>query len=215
MNVYFISGLSANCKVFDRIDLPEGYKKIYIEWHIPQGDESLEEYSLEMAKSINRSKPFILVGYSLGGIVIQEMNKFLSPNKNIIISSIKAEDEIPPLFRLGRMINFAEHFPMHIFADHNYIIELFARMVYRARPEETMQILTYIDPIYMKWSISQILSWIPTIQCENLYHIHGTEDHIFPYKYIKDAYPIERGDHMMVMKKYKRINKILATILDK
>ncbi len=45
MDVYFISGLTANCSVFDRIKLLDDYKKKYIEWIIPSGNETLGEYA--------------------------------------------------------------------------------------------------------------------------------------------------------------------------
>ena len=45
ITVYFISGMCYNCKVFDKLRLPKGYKKAYIEWFIPSPDESLSEYA--------------------------------------------------------------------------------------------------------------------------------------------------------------------------
>ena len=89
MNVYFISGMCYNCKVFDKLRLPKGYKKVYIEWSIPRSDESLSEYARIMAKVIDTSSPFILIGYSFGAVVMQEMTLFLKPAKCVIISSFK------------------------------------------------------------------------------------------------------------------------------
>ena len=53
-----ISGMCYNCKVFDKLRLPKGYKKAYIEWFIPSPDESLSEYAHKMAKTIDTSRPF-------------------------------------------------------------------------------------------------------------------------------------------------------------
>ena len=44
-NVYFISGMGASCKVFDKVQLPDSYKKIYIEWIMPEPEELLESYT--------------------------------------------------------------------------------------------------------------------------------------------------------------------------
>ena len=57
INVYFISGMCYNCSVFDKIVLPEGYKKKYIEWHVPIPGQSLREYVSVMAKEIDTSSP--------------------------------------------------------------------------------------------------------------------------------------------------------------
>ena len=73
ITVYFISGMCYNCKVFDKLRLPKGYKKAYIEWFIPSPDESLSEYAHKMAKTIDTSRPFILIGYSFGAVIMQEM----------------------------------------------------------------------------------------------------------------------------------------------
>ncbi|NDW19876.1 hypothetical protein D0T53_13305 [Dysgonomonas sp. 216] len=143
MNIYFIPGLAANCKVFDRITLPEGYKRQYIEWLIPSEDESIEAYSRRMAKEINTQEAFILAGYSLGGIIIQEMNKFLKPQKSILISSIKGENEIPPLFRLGHRINFAQYFPVDSVIKNDKIVDFFARTIYGTKPEEASEYILY------------------------------------------------------------------------
>ena len=213
MDVYFVSGMSANCKVFDKISLPEGFDKKYIEWYIPNGDETLEEYSLKMAESIDTSKPFILVGYSLGGIVIQEMNKFLNPCKNILISSMKSEAEIPSMFRLGRQIHFAQHFPIETIVQNKMVVDLCARLIYGARPDEAGIYMSYTDPVYTKWALQRILEWKPSITCPNLYHIHGARDQVFPVKIISGASIIERGDHLMVIKRHKEVNKILNDIL--
>jgi len=213
MNVYFVSGMSANCKVFDKLELPTGFEKKYIEWYIPNGDESLFDYSRKMAETIDVSQPFLLVGYSLGGIIIQEMNKFLKPEKNIIIASVKGESEIPSLFRLGRQINFARRFPIETIMQNNIVVDLFARLIYGARPEEAALYMSYTDPVYTRWALEKILEWKPSVVCRNLYHIHGGRDQVFSAKYIKNAYIIEKGDHLMVIKRHKEVSKILQDIL--
>lgn len=213
VNVYFISGMSANCKVFDNLILPDNFTKNYIEWIIPDKEQTLDDYVKSMAQSIDTQYPFVLIGYSLGGIIIQEMNKILKPLKNIIIASVKREDEIPPMLRLGRRIKFAEHFPWWSLMDNRKVKEWLAYFVYNIKPEEMSEYVSYTDPVYTQWTTSQILNWIPTGNIPNLYHIHGTRDQMFPFKYIKDSFVINGGDHLMVMKKHKKISSVLSEIL--
>lgn len=213
MNVYFISGMSANCKVFDKLQLPEGFDKQYIEWLIPYENESLDEYTRRMAVNIDTSQPFVLVGYSFGGIIVQEMNKFMTPQKTIIMASMKAEDEIPPLFRLGRRIKFAEYLPIGFFKTSDLISDFFARFVYHATREEIDKYVSYTDPVYTKWCLYQILNWHSSFACAHLYHIHGTKDQMFPYKGAKNVYRIDEGDHLFVIKKSKEVSRILSEIL--
>ncbi|MDH6355957.1 pimeloyl-ACP methyl ester carboxylesterase [Dysgonomonas sp. PH5-45] len=214
MNVYFIPGFLATGRVFDRIQLPDGFEKKYLEWYIPRGDETLNEYARKMAQGIDSSQPFVLIGYSFGGIVAQEINAFLKPEKTIIMASVKSEAEIPPLYRLGRRIKFAERFPMDFKEKDGVLTRLFTQLIYPAVPDRGNPFIGYADsPEYIKWSINQILNWRPNGVCPDLYHIHGADDKLLPYKYVKDAIPIAKADHMMVFKKYKAINEILARIL--
>jgi len=213
INVYFVSGLTANCSVFDLLKLPEGFNKKYIEWIIPDEEDSLAEYAYKMSESIDTTQPFVLVGYSFGGIIIQEMNSFLRPEKNILLASVKSYEEFPPLLRFGRKIKFAERFPWWSLADNNKVKEFLARYIYQARDIDMFKYVSYTDPVYMKWSVNQLLHWIPSQECPNLYHIHGTRDITFPQKYIQNAFFIKRGDHLMVMKRAEQVSNILSEIL--
>lgn len=212
-NVYFISGMCYNCYVFDKLTLPKGFKKVYIEWHIPRYDESLEEYARTMAKNIDISSPFVLVGYSFGAVIIQEMNKFLHPVKSVIISSFKDKREIPMLFRAVRRANLVERVPQNIYSATEFITNAFNQLVYHMPTSELSRYMTFIDPVYIKWAAWQITSWIPSGEHKHFYHIHGTEDQIFPYDLIQNAFPVEDGDHLMVLKKADVVSSILSGIL--
>lgn len=212
MNIYFVSGLAANCKVFDSLTLPDGYKRNCIEWHIPDPDETIEEYARKMARHVNTEEPFILIGYSFGGIMIQEMNRFINPEKNIIIASIKDESELPPLYRLGRKIKFAQRFPFWSLTENKRIKEQLSYLIYGMKNSEESPYISYANPVYIQWSINQILNWKPSVKCRNIYHIHGTRDHVFPPRYIKDAILIKGGDHLMVIKRGKKISAVLQQI---
>lgn len=213
IKVYFISGMCYNCSVFDNLKLPKGFKKVYIEWYVPREDETLNEYAHEMAEKIDTSRPFVLVGYSFGAVVIQEMNRFLSPMKTIIISSFKSEREIPTFFKAIRMTNLTEKVPKRLYSSTDFITNAFNRFVYNVPTSELSDIMTYTDPVYVKWAIKQITEWIPENKNKHLYHIHGTLDQVFPYELIRDAFPVENGDHLMVMKKANIVSSILSGIL--
>lgn len=215
IKVYFVSGMCYNCKVFNSLTLPKGYKKVYIEWRNPHIDETLNEYAQAMAANVDTKKPFILIGYSFGGVIIQEMNKFLKPQKNIIISSFKNKNEIPPIFRFARATHIVERASIKIFESTQYITDIFNRYVYDMDSSELAEYMTCVDPVYIKWSVTQIVSWAPESECSHLYHIHGTKDQIFPPELIKNSYKIKDGDHLMVMKRAYLVSQIIERILSK
>lgn len=148
ITVYFISGMCYNCKVFDKLRLPKGYKKAYIEWFIPSPDESLSEYAHKMAKTIDTSRPFILIGYSFGAVIMQEMTLFLKPEKCVIISSFKSKREIPILFQAVRKVNLMEFMPKRLFSSTDFITNAFNRLVYNASNSDLAEYMTVTDPIY-------------------------------------------------------------------
>ena len=211
MKVYFLPGMCVNCKVFDKITLPEGYEKVYIEWLHPQ-EESFGEYVRRMAASIHTGEPFILVGYSMGGIIVQEMNHFLQPEKNILISSIKSMDEIPPLFRLAKKTHLNK-IPKQIYRVDKRVSNLFAQWLFSMNSDEIELCVAYTSPEYLQWAIYNITEWEPAGECPNLYHIHGTKDLIFPFKQINNALPVKGGDHVMILRKTEEINQIINNVL--
>lgn len=212
-DVYFVSGMCYSCSVFDDIELPKGFNKHYIEWEIPQENETLRHYSRRMSKTINTKRKFTLVGYSFGGIIVQEMVKFLKPEKVIIISSMKDEQEIPSLFQIAKKVNFVENLPMKLYATSNFMLNLFNRYVYNAPTKALGDFMTMIDPVYIKWSLAQITNWVPATKLKNIYHIHGTKDQVFSYENIIEPKTINGGDHLMVVKRAKDVSIVLGEVL--
>lgn len=213
MEVYFIPGMCNSCAVFDDLILPNGYERKYLEWHIPHENETLNEYARKMAKNIDTSHPFILIGYSLGAVVMQEMNTFLSPQKNIVISSMKSIDEIPSLFRLAEKINFVRFVPRSVFGATKFITNVFTRFIYTMPTEIVSKCMLVTNPMYVRWAVYQITNWEPVVECPRIYHIHGTKDQIFPIKQIRDAYIVEGGDHLMLMEYAKDVSCYIRKIL--
>ena len=213
INVYFISGMCYNCSVFDKLTLPKGFKRNYIEWIIPRENESLSHYAYEMARPIDTSRPFILIGYSFGAVIMQEMNKFLTPQKSIIISSFKSKDEIPSLFSAVKFTKIAEHISKRMYEHTEFISDAFNKLVYKSSSNDVAGYMTITNPAYIQWAIEQITNWVPAAYIPNLYHIHGTEDQIFPYKHIKNAMLVEGGDHLMLVKKADTVSALLGSIL--
>lgn len=213
MNVYFISGMCANCHVFDQLKLPEGYTKQYIEWLIPSQDESLDTYLCRLIQMIDTTQPFVIVGYSFGGVMAQEISNILSPEKTILISSMKSVVEIPSQIRWSKKIRFADRIFKRVYFESRTIIDTYVRLMLGLTGEEAAHYISYTSFDYMYWSIKTISEWQPKGTYRNLYHIHGTKDRTFPRKQIKDVFFIEGGDHLMVVKQSEQVNTILAKIL--
>ncbi|MFV0237087.1 MAG: alpha/beta hydrolase, partial [Flavobacteriales bacterium] len=171
MNVYFISGLGANQNIFEYLRLPKGFNSYFIHWKQPLKKETLQNYTKRMVKEIDISEPFILVGLSFGGIVAQEMNRFVQPQKTILISSIKSREEMPKLFRFSSKIAAHKLIPIRFFTNDYFLsYALFRNLYYRKQKKTDLNhFFTYRDPHYLRWSIHQIVNWKPTVHVRNLY----------------------------------------------
>lgn len=106
-----------------------------------------------------------------------------------------------------------EFMPKRLFSSTDFITNAFNRLVYNASNSDLAEYMTVTDPIYIKWAVEQITDWVPDNKSEHLYHIHGTSDQIFPYDRLENVFPVEGGDHLMVVKKADTVSSILDIIL--
>lgn len=214
MKIYFISGLGASCSVFDNLQVPDFYEKIYLEWKQPQKKESLENYALRMAETINTNEEFILAGLSFGGVIAQEIAQLFPPHKLILFSTIKKVKEKPLLFKISKITGAHRYIPMQFFTSDYVISYGFFRKLYSKRMPDLNKIFVYRDPHYLRWSFTQIINWQPKKRLETpIYHLHGTHDPLFPIRKIENAIPIPNGNHLMIILQPKKINAQLDKIL--
>ena len=76
-HVYLMPGMAANPTIFEYIKLPKDkYKIHWLEWQIPDKYETLQNYAKRMCKFIKEDN-VVLLGVSFGGILVQEMSKYL------------------------------------------------------------------------------------------------------------------------------------------
>ena len=70
-----------------------------------------------------------------------------------------------------------------------------------------------VNPTYSNWAINQIINWRNTSKPENIIHIHGSNDHIFPVKNVQANYIVKGGGHFMVMNRAREMNEIIKNEL--
>ncbi len=212
--VYFMPGLAAGPKIFERIKLPEDkYQIHFLEWIVPQSeDESLKNYVLRLSHKIKEEKP-ILVGVSFGGIIVQEMAKYIDTSKVIIVSSIKSEKELPKRLKILQLTKAYKLFPskkIEQLDDFNQLAILPSLKKKTKLYNDYMQMKNHV---YFNWALKQVLNWTSDKTLDNLTHIHGDKDGIFPIKHIKDCIEIPGGTHAMIVTKTPRINTVLQEII--
>lgn len=211
--VYFMPGLAASAMIFERIKLPEADFEVHLlEWEIPLTKESLVDYAKRMTDKIKEENP-VLIGVSFGGILVQEMAKHIDARKVIIISSVKSNLEFPRRLKIAKRTKAYKLIPMSLILN----LENLAKFSFGTKINHRLRLyekfLSVRDIGYLEWAVEKVILWDQTVADENVVHIHGDLDDVFPIKYIKDCTVIKGGTHIMILNKYRWFNAKLAAII--
>jgi len=212
--VYLMPGLAAGPEIFENLNLnAEKFEIHYLQWIRPLAlEETISNYAMRMCEEIICEKP-VLIGVSFGGIMVQEMSKFIDTQKVIIISSVKKTDELPKKLKLAKFTKAYKFFPTKLVSNLEDYTKYFLGKSLKKRAKIYKKYLSVRDKMYLNWAISQTVNWQQDTSSENLVHIHGTKDHIFPIKKISDCIEIKNGTHIMILTKAKKITKIIDDVL--
>ena len=218
LHLYFVPGLAASTSIFENINLPEDKFEIHLlPWLVPlTKNESIKSYAKRMCTAITK-KRHVLIGVSFGGIMVQEMSKISNPLKTIIISSVKHHNEFPLRLKIAKNTRAYKLTPIKILNN----IEQYAIYIYgdtiKKRANLYKKYLSMRDEKYLPWAIKNVLHWKQTSKNNQIIHIHGNKDGVFPIKNIKNRIIVDGGTHIMILNKAKKINSILeqelATLL--
>lgn len=210
--VYFMPGLAASSLIFERILLPDSFEKILLEWEIPLENESLKEYAKRISLKIDKENP-VLVGVSFGGILVQEISKYINVRKVIIISSVKSNLEFPLRMKIAKTTKAYKLIPTKLILN----IENLAKFSFGDKVNQRLKLyekfLSVRDKKYLDWAIEQVVLWDRVIVDSKVIHIHGDMDDVFPIKYIKDCIVVKGGTHIMILNKFKWLNENLPKLI--
>ncbi len=212
MKLYIISGLGADFKVLEKLRFPENLEVVFIDWLIPEPKETFAHYIERMAEKIDDSEPFSLLGYSFGGIIVQEIHKIKPSRKVVILGSIKSDKEKSRFIKAGELTKIPHLIPERIFNEKSAIAYSFLRKLFDAENPKILEYFTVRNPYYLKWSIEKISSW-KFEENPEVIQILGEKDIVFPIKYSKPDYVIKNGTHLFPLMKSREVSEILAQIL--
>ena len=200
IHVYFMPGMSANSLIFERIKLPSKFHSHFLEWIAPLKGESLKDYSMRLSKSIKHQNP-ILIGVSFGGLIVQEISEIINVRKVIIISSVKSNKELSNSMKFAKKTKSYKLLPLSWIDDFENLMTFVFGPKIKRRVSLYRKYLSVRDKNYLDWSIDKIVNWERETPIENVTHIHGTYDLIFPILNLKNYVPVEKGDHAIILKK--------------
>jgi pimeloyl-ACP methyl ester carboxylesterase len=208
--IYLIPGMGADARMYEpqlRV-LPNC---LVLEHQAPLPGETIREYAQRFAAHIDTSEPFILVGTSLGGMISIELSKILKPDKVILISSVKHRGELPAWMRAMKHLNLHKLISGRRFIK---VSILGAQKLLMKRDTRIARLIidmhTDADPAFIEWAMNAVINWeAPADHRDDVIHIHGTRDSLFPYKNARGAIAVKGGTHIMGLTQAHDVNRIL------
>ena len=207
-------GLAASSTIFEHIKLPEEkFEVFYLEWFLPLDNESIEDYAFRMTKEIKHKNP-VLIGVSFGGIIVQEMALLIETKKVIIVSSIKSNAELPLRMKIAKSTKAYKVIPTQLISNMDALAKYaFGENLVTRRLKLYEKYLQMRDKKYLDWAIENVILWRRTKPDENVIHIHGDSDAVFPIRHIKNSIVVKGATHILVIMKYKWLNENLPKLI--
>ena len=213
MHVYFMPGMAASPRIFENIKLPESkFEMHFLEWLIPRKNELLQEYALRLTKNIKHENP-VLIGVSFGGVLVQEMAKHIKVFRLIVISSVCSKHQSPKRMKLARKTKAYAIVPTSMVNK----MEAFAKYAFGTNVKKRLELykkyLSVDDKRYLDWAIKEMICWDQDKALENVVHIHGDNDMVFPHNYINNCIIVKGGTHIMILNKFRWFNENLPKLI--
>ena len=210
-NVYIFSGLGADERIFQRLDL-SGFSTIFIKWEVPYQDESIENYASRLIKQITIPRP-ILIGLSFGGLISVEIAKQIETEKVILISSAQTREEIPLYYRLAGKMKLHKLLPAQLLKRSNFISNRLFGTSSSYERQLLHSIFSTTNQDFLKWAIDKVVTWSNQTMLHNVHHIHGTKDRILPFRFVNCDLVIQDGGHYLTLNRAEEISRTLKEII--
>jgi esterase/lipase len=212
-HIYLMPGMAANPTIFEFIKLPEDLYAIHwLEWKIPEKEETLQCYAKRMTADIKHSN-VVLLGVSFGGILVQEMSKFLDLKKLIVVSSVKSHHELPKRFKLLKYTKAYKILPTQLVSSIDILTKYAFGETLKKRVKLYKKYLSVDDTVYLDWAIKQVVCWDQEEPHPEAIYIHGDKDIVFPHSCEGKCIVIKGGTHIMIINKYKWFNENLPKLI--
>lgn len=209
--IYFVSGLGADERIFQWLRY-DNFRPVHIKWIPPEKGEPIESYAKRLSEQIEDKKP-VIVGLSFGGMIAVEMAKQVSSEKVVLLSSVKKSAEVPFYFKIFRAFPIHRIFP---FKSVLWAVYWLANWLFGPEGKEEKALLKTVlketDPHFLKWALHKVVVWKNKDVPDNLVHIHGSRDRIFPFRFVSPNYTVEGCGHLMVMNRAEEISNLLEKL---
>lgn len=207
-------GMAANPTIFEHIKLPvDRYTIHWLEWKMPVKNETLTSYAKRMINDIKHKNP-VLLGVSFGGMLVQEMSKYINLKALIVVSSVKSHHELPKRLKLLKYTKAYKILPTQLVGNIDLLAKYALGETIKKRVELYKKYLSVNDKEYLDWAIKEVVCWEQEAPNPKAIYIHGDKDLVFPHSCQGDCIVIKGGTHIMIINKYKWFNENLPKLIE-
>lgn len=212
MTIYFLPGVGCDRRFFSRIALP-GHEMVMLEWPpFPKGC-TLAGLAAVMRSGVDETKPHMLAGVSLGGMVAQELAVLTKPEKIILISTWTGPHEWPWYVYMIRSLGLTwliGSFTMWATWPFKRILgrrdRIADKLLWDMAKKQTAAKIRRGAEAVLRWKGSR---WEGPMA-----RIHGTNDLVIPIKFPVD-YPVRGGAHIMVLNRPDEVARCIQAAIER
>lgn len=214
-NIYLFPGQGSDCRIFSKLEFDSSRYDVHcFDYGVPFEDESLSDFALRLSNEIDTTKPFVLIGVSLGGMFCTEIAHVLNPRETIIISSAKTLNELPKKYTIQKIIKLYKVIPDDWYKKGALFLQPIVEPDRNNEKECFVSMLNRKSPTYFKRTVKMLINWGRKYCSKEIIHIHGSKDNTIPIEDLTTTYVIEEGSHMMTLTRAEEISTLLNEILE-
>lgn len=206
--ILLLPGMTPDARVYERL-LERLPTATVVPWIEPCPNESLSAYAKRLAESIPTQEDAIVCGVSFGGIVAREVAAHLNAKVCVLISSVRHPRELPPWFRVFRLLARLPLEPML-----GVIGSAGRRFPRRYRTSSTARWTKLAGPegAWHRWATAAVLRWTTSTEMDEtpVFQIHGDRDTTFPLRYVNPDVVVRGGGHTLAQTHAAEIVEILT-----
>lgn len=209
-----LPGLSASRQVFEP-QLRQFPEAIVPDWPRPGYGETFTAYAERFAKQLRTHRPCILGGMSFGGMLAQEMARFLEPECLLLMATVRGPNELPLYGQIGkRFRGLIPFLPLRLLQALTWGFECPGiRSLFPLRRVLARQ-FREADRELFRWSLDQICQWreSPVVNCP-VWHIHGDNDRVLPASRTTPDCLVAGAGHVPSLSHPQDINRFIRECL--
>ena len=210
--LYLLPGTGADERLFDALDLA-AFDTVHVKLPVPLRKETMATYAARIATNqIDTTRPFALLGVSLGGMVATELSEQLDPLHTVIVASAKTRHELPPGYRMGRFL------PVHVLVG-GRTMRWFTKQIQPSyepmEPEQRDLFIAMLydkDPKFLRRAVRLMVGWQRRTVPPNITHVQGQLDRTLPIAYTAPTYGVRGEGHMLTYSKPEVVEWVLSQL---